>query len=314
MSTNAKAWVEQVVLPTYLTGKVDPNPLFLENRVYQGSSGAVYPYGVIDSITDQKVDQSYQAVYIENDYIKIMLLPELGGRIHRAYDKVKGRDFVYYNEVVKPALVGLLGPWISGGIEFNWPQHHRPTTFMSTDFTIEHHDDGAVTVWMGEVEHMYGLQIMAGFKVYPNKALIEITGKVYNGNETPRQFLWWSNPAVKGVMIIKVSSRQMSLRYTITASAMFLIFQSQRANITRWITRQVPISRAIKTCLYQRLIWRINRLTTLSVHTATTSRAVCFMLPITMSHRVKNNGPGVTAISVLHGIVNSLIPTAPTLN
>ncbi|MGR5179258.1 DUF5107 domain-containing protein [Vibrio mediterranei] len=198
MSTNAKAWVEQVVLPTYPTGKVDPNPLFLENRVYQGSSGSVYPYGVIDSITDEKVDQSYQAVYIENDYIKIMLLPELGGRIHRAYDKVKGRDFVYYNEVVKPALVGLLGPWISGGIEFNWPQHHRPTTFMSTDFTIEHHDDGAVTVWMGEVEHMYGLQITAGFKVYPNKALIEITGKVYNGNETPRQFLWWSNPAVKG--------------------------------------------------------------------------------------------------------------------
>ncbi|MGF1724285.1 DUF5107 domain-containing protein [Photobacterium nomapromontoriensis] len=198
MSTQAKAWVEEIVLPTYPTGKVDPNPLFLENRVYQGSSGSVYPYGVIDSITDEKVDQTYQAVYIENDYIKIMLLPELGGRIHRAYDKVKGRDFVYYNEVVKPALVGLLGPWISGGIEFNWPQHHRPTTYMPTDFTIEHQDDGSVTVWMGEVEHMYGLQIMAGFKVYPNKSLIEITGKVYNGNETPRQFLWWSNPAVKG--------------------------------------------------------------------------------------------------------------------
>ncbi|MCQ9091928.1 DUF5107 domain-containing protein [Vibrio parahaemolyticus] len=198
MSTSAKAWVEEVVLPTYPTGKVDPNPLFLEKRVYQGSSGSVYPYGVIDSITDDKIDQSYQAVFVENDYIKIMLLPELGGRIHRAYDKMKGRDFVYYNEVVKPALVGLLGPWISGGIEFNWPQHHRPTTFMATDFKIEHHNDGSVTVWIGEIEHMYGLQIMAGFKLYPNKALIEITGKVYNGNETARQFLWWSNPAVKG--------------------------------------------------------------------------------------------------------------------
>ncbi|MEA5331448.1 DUF5107 domain-containing protein [Vibrio parahaemolyticus] len=131
MSTSAKAWVEEVVLPTYPTGKVDPNPLFLEKRVYQGSLGSVYPYGVIDSITDDKIDQSYQAVFVENDYIKIMLLPELGGRIHRAYDKMKGRDFVYYNEVVKPALVGLLGPWISGGIEFNWPQHHRPTTFMA---------------------------------------------------------------------------------------------------------------------------------------------------------------------------------------
>ncbi len=119
MSTNAKAWVEEIVLPTYPTGKVDSNPLFLENRVYQGSSGSVYPYGVIDSISDHQIEQTYQAVYIENDYIKIMLLPELGGRIHRAYDKMKKRDFIYYNEVVKPALVGLLGPWISGGIEFN---------------------------------------------------------------------------------------------------------------------------------------------------------------------------------------------------
>ncbi|QFQ80380.1 DUF5107 domain-containing protein [Vibrio harveyi] len=198
MSTNAKAWVEEIVLPTYPTGKVDSNPLFLENRVYQGSSGSVYPYGVIDSISDHQIEQTYQAVYIENDYIKIMLLPELGGRIHRAYDKMKKRDFIYYNEVVKPALVGLLGPWISGGIEFNWPQHHRPTTFMPTDFKIEEHKDGAVTVWIGEVEHMYGLQVTAGFKLYPNKALVEITGKVYNGNDTPRQFLWWSNPAVKG--------------------------------------------------------------------------------------------------------------------
>ena len=81
-----------------------------------------------------------------------MILPELGGRVHRAWDKVKQRDFVYHNEVIKPALVGLLGPWISGGIEFNWPQHHRPTTFMPVDFTLEAHDDGAQTVWVGETE------------------------------------------------------------------------------------------------------------------------------------------------------------------
>lgn len=68
-------------------------------------------------------------MFIENEYIKVMILPELGGRIHMAYDKVKKRHFVYYNQVVKPALVGLTGPWISGGIEFNWPQHHRPSTF-----------------------------------------------------------------------------------------------------------------------------------------------------------------------------------------
>ncbi|MCX9061473.1 DUF5107 domain-containing protein [Citrobacter portucalensis] len=189
---------EQIKLLTWTTDKEDPNPMFLEKRVYQGSSGAVYPYGVIDTLTGKCEEKEYQAIWLENDFIKVMLLPELGGRIHRAYDKVMQRDFVYYNEVVKPALVGLVGPWISGGIEFNWPQHHRPTTFMPVDVNIQKHDSGACTVWLGELEPMRGLQVMTGFTLYPEKSLIEITGKIFNPNSTPRHFLWWANPAVKG--------------------------------------------------------------------------------------------------------------------
>lgn len=192
-----KVWQEKVSLPTWTTGDEDPNPMFLEKRVYQGSSGAVYPYGVIDTLTGKREVREYQAVWMENDFLRVMLLPELGGRIHSAFDKVKQRDFVYQNEVIKPALVGLLGPWISGGIEFNWPQHHRPTTFMPVDCTIQENENGSKTVWMGEVEKMRGLQLMAGFTLYPDRALIEITGKVFNGNVTPRHFLWWANPAVK---------------------------------------------------------------------------------------------------------------------
>ncbi|MBB1201904.1 DUF5107 domain-containing protein [Enterobacteriaceae bacterium 89] len=191
-------WQETLTLPTWTCGQEDPNPMFLEKRVYQGSSGAVYPYGVIDTLTGKKELRDYQAVWMENNFIRILLLPELGGRIHRAYDKVNQRDFVYYNEVVKPALVGLLGPWISGGIEFNWPQHHRPTTFMPVDVSIQKGQNGEQTVWLGEVEPMRGLQVMAGFTLYPDRALVEITGKVFNGNATPRHFLWWANPAVKG--------------------------------------------------------------------------------------------------------------------
>ncbi|MGU3523807.1 DUF5107 domain-containing protein [Enterobacteriaceae bacterium C23F] len=198
MYSAVKVWQDTLTLPTWTTGAEDPNPMFLENRVYQGSSGAVYPYGVIDTLTGVKEMREYQAVWMENDFIRILLLPELGGRIHRAYDKVNQRDFVYYNEVVKPALVGLLGPWISGGIEFNWPQHHRPTTFMPVDVTIQAGDNGEQTVWLGEVEPMRGLQVMAGFTLYPDRALVEIAGKVFNGNATPRHFLWWANPAVKG--------------------------------------------------------------------------------------------------------------------
>jgi len=190
------AWKEIVVIPTYEVGKPEKNPIFLEKRVYQGSSGVVYPYPVIESIANEKTDHEWQAVFIENEYIKVMILPELGGRIQMAYDKIKQRHFVYYNHVIKPALVGLAGPWISGGIEFNWPQHHRPSTFMPVDSTIELHEDGSVTVWVNETERMFHQKGRAGFTLRPGCAYLEITGILYNGTDFPQTFLWWANPAV----------------------------------------------------------------------------------------------------------------------
>ncbi|MBQ7156535.1 MAG: DUF5107 domain-containing protein [Bacteroidaceae bacterium] len=201
-----KAWNEEVVIPTYEPGKPEKNPIFLEKRVYQGSSGVVYPYPVIESMADEKVDKTYQAVFIENDYIKVMILPELGGRVQMAYDKIKQRHFIYYNHVIKPALVGLAGPWISGGIEFNWPQHHRPSTFMPVDCKIEaknaagnngvYESEDSITVWVNERERMFHQQGQAGFTLREGCAYLEIHGRLYNPTETPQTFLWWANPAV----------------------------------------------------------------------------------------------------------------------
>lgn len=191
-----KAWKEKVMIPTYEVGQPEKNPIFLENRVYQGSSGSVYPYPVIESISNVKTDHEWNAVFIENEYIKVMVLPELGGRIQMAYDKIGKRHFVYYNHVIKPALVGLAGPWISGGIEFNWPQHHRPSTYMPVDCKIEEKGDGSVTVWVGETERMTHQKGMAGFTLRPGCARLEITGVLYNPTDIPQTFLWWANPAV----------------------------------------------------------------------------------------------------------------------
>lgn len=191
-----KAWKEKVVIPTYEVGQPEKNPIFLEKRVYQGSSGVVYPYPVIESISNEKTDHEWHAVFIENEYIKVMVLPELGGRIQMAYDKIRQRHFVYYNHVIKPALVGLAGPWISGGIEFNWPQHHRPSTYMPVDCTIEENVDGSVTVWVSEMERMFHQKGMAGFTLRPGCAYLEIKGVLYNRTDVPQTFLWWANPAV----------------------------------------------------------------------------------------------------------------------
>ncbi len=195
--TQVKAWYEKVMIPTYGIGKPEKNPMFLEKRVYQGSSGVVYPHPVIEKILDEKVDKEWNAIYLENQYLKIMILPELGGRIQMAYDKSKQRHFVYYNQVIKPALVGLTGPWISGGIEFNWPQHHRPSTYEAVDHCIEENEDGSVTVWCSEVERMFRTRGMAGFTLYPDKAYLEIKVKLFNCTNYPQTFLWWANPAVK---------------------------------------------------------------------------------------------------------------------
>lgn len=193
----ARIWEEEVMIPTYATGEPNANPMFFENRVYQGSSGRVYPYPIIESVGDTKEDRPYSAVFLENDYLKVMVLPQLGGRIHRIIDKTTGEDAVYYNEVIKPALVGLLGPWISGGIEFNWPQHHRPTTFMPVAYQInEHASDDAVSIQLGDTDRMYGTKCVTTITLYTQKAYVEVTGKLFNPTRFSQTFLWWANPAV----------------------------------------------------------------------------------------------------------------------
>ncbi len=194
---SVKIWTEKISIPTYEVGAPDKNPMFFEKRVYQGSSGVVYPNPIIEKIYDEKVDKEYEGVFLENKYLKIMILPELGGRVQMAYDKIKERHFIYYNHVIKPALVGLCGPWISGGIEFNWPQHHRPSTYEPVQYNIEENEDGSKTIWVNEVEKMFHTKGMAGFTLHPDKAYLEIKAKLSNRTATPQTFLWWANPAVK---------------------------------------------------------------------------------------------------------------------
>lgn len=193
-----KVKVEQklIAIPTYEPDKICAHPMFLDKRVYQGCSGRVYPHPVTEHVSEEKHDKEYTAIFLENEYLIVMILPEIGGKIQRIYDKTNGYDAVYYNEVIKPALVGLAGPWVSGGIEFNWPLHHRPSAFEPIDFKIESGDDGSVTVWCGEIEKMYHTKGMAGITLYPGKAYVEVKGQIYNPTEIPQTFLWWANPAI----------------------------------------------------------------------------------------------------------------------
>jgi tetratricopeptide (TPR) repeat protein len=198
MSQNAEVriWAEEVQIPTYLVGRPNRNPMFLEKRVYQGSSGRVYPYPVIDKIHDERADETHRVVFLENQYLKLMVMPGFGGRIQYAYDKTNNYPFIYHNRVIKPALVGLAGPWLSGGIEFNWPQHHRPGTYCPVDYTITRNADGSSTLWLSELEPMWHLKGTLGLTLHPERAFLEINIRLFNPTSLPQSFHLWTNPAV----------------------------------------------------------------------------------------------------------------------
>ena len=195
-SGKVRCWEEQIVIPTYPVQEADPNPMFLEKRVYQGSSGKVYPNPFTDRVALEKSGAKYRAIILENEFIQLMILPEIGGRIHTGLDKTNQYNFFYRQNVIKPALVGLLGPWISGGVEFNWPQHHRPSTYMPVHSDIERHDNGSITVWLSEHDPMLRMKGMVGISLSPGNAIVEAKVRLFNRTPLPQTFLWWANVAV----------------------------------------------------------------------------------------------------------------------
>lgn len=251
--TKVLVWEEDIVIPTYEVGKPDKNPLFLERRVYQGSSGKVYPHSVIDKIYDKKVDKHYKAVFLENDFLKIMILPELGGRVQRAYDKIRNYDFIYYNQVIKPALVGLAGPWISGGIEFNWPQHHRPSTFDKVNYIFYTNPDGSATVLCSEIENMFHTKAETEFTLYPDKAYLELKNHLYNRTFVDQTFLWWANPAVSvnenyssifppDVTAVMDHGKRDVSTFPIATGTYYKVDYSRGVDISKYINLPVPTS------------------------------------------------------------------------
>lgn len=196
-SGGVACWSEAVSIDTYAPGEPDRYPLFLDRRVYQGSSGKVYPMPFIDSIAATKEPRLWQAIHLENEYVRLMLLPEIGGRIHIGFDKTAGYDFFYRNNVIKPGLVGLAGPWISGGVEFNWPQHHRPATFLPVETSIERGGDGEVTVWHSDLDPLQRMRGTHGVRLSPGRSLVEVEARLYNCTDVPQTFLWWANVAAR---------------------------------------------------------------------------------------------------------------------
>ena len=192
---SVKAWEGTIDLPTYIVNAPEKAPLFERDFAYQRAKRCVYPYAMNDNPTRIKVDSTYKALYIENDYVKVCVLPDLGGRLFYATDKTNGYEIFYRQHVIKPANVGMLGAWISGGVEWNVFHHHRVTSQMPTDYRIVDNGDGSKTIWVGEVERRHRMSWAIGLTLYPDKSYIEVTGRFFNDSEDRNSMLHWNNVA-----------------------------------------------------------------------------------------------------------------------
>ena len=189
--------VEKLILPTYLEPNAEEMPMFAENRVHQRTSGDPYPNKIVSAVDRvNRIDKEYVAVRLENDYVSIVVLPEIGGRIYSAKDKTTGYDFFYKQHVIKPALIGVLGSWVSGGVEFNWPFHHRASGFMPCDYTVEEYEDGSVACHLSEHDPIDRMKGMVSVVLRPDCKYFETRMRLYNRTESTRSFLWWENAAV----------------------------------------------------------------------------------------------------------------------
>ena len=188
---------ETWTIPTYTPPEPLEMPMFAEYRQHQGTTGNPYPSRIVNKVNHKvKVDRTYDVIRLENEYIRLIILPEIGGRIFEAYDKVNDYHFLYRQHVIKPALIGCHGLWISGGLEFNWPFHHRPSTFMPVDYTIEQQSDGSAVVWLSEHDPADRTKGMVGIVLHPDKAWFETRMQITNRTKQDHSFMWWENAAV----------------------------------------------------------------------------------------------------------------------
>ena len=191
--STVKVWEGTLKIPTYLIDPPETAPIFDCDWSYQRARRAVYPYVLDDNMTRNKKDVVYKALYLENEYVKLCVLPEIGGRLFYAIDKTNGYDIFYHQDVIKPANVGMTGAWISGGVEWNVFHHHRATSHSVVDYKLIENEGGSKTIWIGETELRHRMSWAIGITLHPGKSYMEINGRLINSTPNDNSMLYWSN-------------------------------------------------------------------------------------------------------------------------
>ncbi len=185
-----RVWEAPLSIPTYELGSPNPYPALLDwqRRKWR----PVYPYPFLDALTNKRTDHTYKAVYLENEYLRVSVLPELGGHIYEIFDKTTNRNVLYSNPVMKYAMVALRGAWVSGGIEWNFPDGHTLTTVSPIDYKMRTEADGSAAVAVGDTERVQGMQWQAIIRLRPGRRAVETEVTLNNRRPVPGRYWYWS--------------------------------------------------------------------------------------------------------------------------
>ena len=168
----------------------DPNPIPLLNNVY--------PYFRFDGFTDKSTQKEWKVVELENDYIKILILPEIGGKIWAAIEKSTGEPFIYYNHAVKFRDVAMRGPWTSGGLEANFGiVGHTPNCSTPVDYTTIINEDGSVSCTIGALDLLSRSNWRMEINLPKDKAYFTTKSFWYNGTAESQPYYHWMNAGLK---------------------------------------------------------------------------------------------------------------------
>jgi tetratricopeptide (TPR) repeat protein len=192
-AADVRVWQGTLTLPTTVEGLPDPNPpfdLFATTRFN-------YPYTLRENLTGQEKDVAWRALYLENEYLKCTVLPDIGGHLYTCIDKISGQPMFYANLTIKKAQIGYRGAWAAFGIEFNFPVSHNWVSMSPVDFSTARNQDGSASIFVGNIDRPYGMQWTVELRLRPGSTVLEQHVTLYNRSDVRHRYYWWNNAGVR---------------------------------------------------------------------------------------------------------------------
>jgi tetratricopeptide (TPR) repeat protein len=205
--SQVRVWEGVLELPVYEEGAPDSNVAFDQFATDRFN----YPYTLRTEITEHPRVHSLRAIYLENEYLKCSVLPDIGGHVYTCLDKISGQPMFYANPSIKKARIGYRGAWAAFGVEFNFPVSHNWMSMSPVDFAYATNGDGSASVTVGNIDRVYGMEWSVELILRPGSTVLEQRARLSNRSDVRQRFYWWSNA---GVRIWDDSRIEYPMRYT----------------------------------------------------------------------------------------------------